>query len=141
MKKHKAGFTLIEILVATSLVSIFTASSFLVILSCCKIYKKVTISIQKMESGLMALNRISSDISSSPGIDISSTSSILKLPSGISYDCSGNKIRRIDSGYASYLTTEIIQQMAFSYPDNKSVITTICMGNNLTLTSEAKAQK
>lgn len=120
MKKAKA-FTLVELLISMSLISIVTVSIFYFSLSSLKLLGRLNDIASSSQVTRSIFSRISSDIIQSSGAVAGSTSSLLIL-GGISYEFRDNKVRRQDGSDVYYMTTEgEIRQLKFYYSSNKLI--------------------
>lgn len=120
MKKSKA-FTLIELLIAASMISIISITLFYFTLSSIRLISRSEDLAKSMQSVRFIAGRISSDIAQSSGAGTGSGQSRLNL-GGISYEFRDGKVRREEGSDIYYLTTEgEIKGLKFSYPSSKLI--------------------
>jgi prepilin-type N-terminal cleavage/methylation domain-containing protein len=123
------GFTLIELIVSLSLLSILALPLAGLLLSSVR-YEKIA--YQKQENlinAASALDLICGEIKASKGISSTSTASRLVLifdSYSVSYDLLAEKVRRTKNSSVSYLNPDAtIDRLSYSYPAATSAITTI----------------
>jgi prepilin-type N-terminal cleavage/methylation domain-containing protein len=120
MKRSKA-FTLIELLIATALISAISVSIFYFAFSSIRLMFRTVDLTSSGQAVRFVAGRISSDImqSSGPGAG----SGLDKLVIGnITYEFLDNKVRREEGSDVYYLTTEgEVKGLKFSYPASKLV--------------------
>jgi type II secretory pathway component PulJ len=139
----KRAFTLIEILIASSLGMIIAASAILIAFSFVKSYRVIDAEIDGIDSARMSITRIVSDIRGAGGIGSGSNDEALILDLGgkeIIYDLHDGKVRRSVDGTATYLTEEgRISKVGFSYPREKLARIEVVFGpdGRRALTAEA----
>ena len=120
MKRAKA-FTLIELLIATAMISAISIAIFYFALSSIRLISRSSDFAKSMQSVRFIAGRISSDIMQSGGADTGSGQSRLIL-GDISYEFLNNKVRREERSDVSYLTIEgEIKGLKFSYPATKLI--------------------
>jgi len=120
MKRSKA-FTLIELLIATAMISVICITLFYFALSTTRLISMSADHAKSMQSVRFIAGRISSDIMQSGGAGIGSSSGKLMI-SDISYEFRESKIRREEGSEVYYLTIEgEIKGLKFSYPSSKLV--------------------
>lgn len=120
MKKAKA-FTLTELLISMSLISIVTAAIFYFSLSSLRLLGRINDAAASLQVTRSLFSRISSDIIQNSGAGAGSTSSMLDL-GGLYYEFKDGKVRRQEGSDVYYMTTEgEIRQLKFYYPSNKLI--------------------
>ena len=123
------GFTLIELVISLSLISILALPIVCLMYSSIK-YEKTA--FQKQENIINAtssLDLICADIKASKGISPSSSAAKLVLifdSFSVSYDLWTDKVRRTKNSSVQYLNPDgTIDKLSFSYPSANSSIATI----------------
>jgi prepilin-type N-terminal cleavage/methylation domain-containing protein len=120
MKKSKA-FTLIELLIATAMISAISVSIFYFAFSSIKVIFRATDQSKALQAVRFVAGRVSSDIMQSSGASAGSTSGKLVID-GISYEFRDSKVRREEGSDVYYMTTEgEIKGLKFSYPSSKLI--------------------
>ena len=121
MMKRSKAFTLIELLIATAMISVICITLFYFALSTTRLISMSADHAKSMQSVRFIAGRISSDIMQSGGAGIGSSSGKLMI-SDISYEFRESKIRREEGSEVYYLTIEgEIKGLKFSYPSSKLV--------------------
>ena len=120
MKKSKA-FTLIELLIATAMISVISIALFYFTLSTTRLISRSSDFARSMQSVRFIAGRISSDIMQSSGASAGSGQSRLILDD-ISYEFLNDKVRREEGSDVTYLTIKgEIKGLNFSYPSSKLI--------------------
>jgi len=120
MKRSKA-FTLIELLIATAMISVISITLFYFALSTTRLIARASDLAKSMQSVRFIAGRISSDIMQSGGAGTGSSSGKLMI-GDISYEFREGKIRREEGSEIYYLTIEgEIKGLKFSYPSLKLI--------------------
>ena len=120
MKRSKA-FTLIELLIATAMISVICITLFYFALSTTRLISRSTDYVKSMQSIRFIAGRISLDIMQSGGAGIGSNPGKLII-GGISYEFREGKVRREEGSDVYYLTIEgEIKGLMFSYPSSKLI--------------------
>lgn len=120
MKSSKA-FTLIELVIATALISAVSVSIFYFAFSSIKLMFRITDLSSSDQAVRFAAGRISSDIMQSSGPSAGSGQDKLVI-GNITYQFLENKVRREEGSDVYYLTTEgEVKGLKFSYPASKLV--------------------
>ena len=120
MKRSKA-FTLIELLIATAMISVISITLFYFALSTTRLIARTSDLAKSMQSVRFIAGRISSDIMQSGGAGTGSSSGKLMI-GDISYEFREGKIRREEGSEIYYLTIEgEIKGLKFSYPSLKLI--------------------
>ena len=119
----KRAFTLIEILIASSLGMIIASSAILLAFAFVKSYRSIDAEIDSVDSARISIGRIVSEVRGASGIGAGSNDEalILDLASKeVTYDLHDGKVRRTVDGTATYLTEEgRVSKLSFSYPKGK----------------------
>ncbi len=139
------GFTLIELVVSLSLVSIITMPLAGLMYSAVRHENKTFQKQENLINAVSSLDLICGEIRSSKGISASSSAARLILlfdAYSVSYDLTAGKVRRAKNTAASYLNPDnTLEILSFSYPGTKNVITTIGpKRSKLLLTLEASCR-
>lgn len=120
MNRSKA-FTLIELLIATAMVSMICAILFYFALSTARLISRSAEYAKSLQSVRFVAGRIASDIAQSGGADAGSGQNKLVIGS-ISYEFMDNKVKREEGSDVYYLTIEgEISGLKFSYPSSKLI--------------------
>ena len=123
------GFTLIELVVSLSLVSIITLPLAGLIYSSVRYEKRAFQKQENLMNAASSLDLICAEIKASKGISASSSAARLVLlfdAYSVSYDLVADKVRRTKNTSVSYLNPDnTIDELSFSYPSLNSAITTI----------------
>jgi len=139
----KKGFTLIEVLIASTLSVLICAAAYLLVMSFVRAYITIEKNIGRAESSRISLNRIVSDVRGAKMIKANSGASVLVLDlwgKEVSYDLKEGKVRRSVDGASSYLTEAgEVSHLSFSYPSQKLIFIEIASGGKreLVLSTEA----
>ena len=121
MMKRSKAFTLIELLIATAMISVICITLFYFALSTTRLISRSTDYVKSMQSIRFIAGRISLDIMQSGGAGIGSSSGKLII-GDISYEFREGKVRREEGSEVYYLTIEgEIKGLKFSYPSSKLV--------------------
>jgi len=121
MIKRSKAFTLIELLIATAMISVISFALFYFMLSATRLIAGSTDFAKSMQSVRFIAGRISTDIMQSGGTGIDSSSSKLII-GNISYEFRDGKVRREEGSEVYYLTIEgEIKGLKFSYPSSKLI--------------------
>ncbi len=123
------GFTLIELIVSLSLVSIITLPLAGLMYSAVKHEKRIFQKQENLMNAVSSLDLICGEIKASKSISVSSSAARLVLlfdAYSVSYDLAADKVRRTKNTAVSYLNPDgTIGKLSFSYPGTNNVITTI----------------
>ncbi len=119
-KNLPAGFSLIETIIAMSLLMVLLSAGFILFSASLRSFSKINQKIEQNQNSQIVMKRITEEVRGSRGILSISTPSRLVLdylPDTIAYELNDLKFRRSKNGYGSYLTTENqITDLTFSYP-------------------------
>ena len=119
--KRSNAFTLIELLIATAMISAITISIFYFAFSSIKVIFRATDQSKALQAVRFVASRISSDIMQSSGLSIGSGPDKLVI-GNITYEFRESKVRREEGSDVYYMTTEgEIKGLKFSYPASKLV--------------------
>ena len=120
MNRAKA-FTLIELLISMTLVSVIFASLFYFSIASIRSLDRASLNARSSQAVRFVCGRISSDIINSTGPSSGSSASKLVI-GGIGYQFMEGKVKRSEGSDVYYLTTEgEIRDLKFSYLSSKLV--------------------
>jgi prepilin-type N-terminal cleavage/methylation domain-containing protein len=121
MSKRSKAFTLIEMLIATAMISVISITLFYFALSTTRLISRASDLAKSMQSVRFIACRISSDIMQSGGAGIGSNPSKLII-GNITYEFRDGKVRREEGSDVYYLTIEgEIKGLKFFYPSSKLI--------------------
>jgi len=125
MKKHKNGFTLVELLVVLLVAILILASGSLILSTFVRHYKDISHQAETLTIQQFVLLKISKEIREADQIlAISPKAITLKTgKSSLSYDLKDYKVRRIKDGSSQYITEEHqVDNLGFDSPSHNLVI-------------------
>ena len=122
---HKKGFTLVELLLALTIFTIFLGAAFYVLRFELKTWHNIAQNYKKQQIQSFVLSKLLGDIRLANKVLSGSTPDKLILSvekDNIEYSLSNYKIKRKKNNYSSYLTTaNQINHLSFSYPKSSVV--------------------
>lgn len=120
MRRIKKGFTLVELIISLTILSILFATMYFALGTQIRLWQGIVNAAEKQQIANAVLNRMVNDIRSAREILPASSSQVLSLrieSSLIEYSLFNEKVRRKKNGYSSYLTDKKeLQMLSFSYP-------------------------
>lgn len=123
------GFTLVELVISLSLISILALPLAGLMYSSVRYEKRAFQNQENLINTISSLDLISGEIKASKGISSSSNTSKLVLifdSYSVSYDLWVDKVRRTKNSSVAYLNPDgTINKLSFSYPSANSAIITI----------------
>lgn len=126
---NRKAFTLVELLVAMSILTVLLGAMFYVFSGQIKFWRRTAAQAERYQVINSVLTRLALDVRAANEILPGSDQALLRLKAGtdiIEYSLSTAKVKRKLNSYSAYLTVEDeIAFLSFAYPDkNRAIIVT-----------------